>query len=784
MILHTLFSFSLPLMVLFAGGLTVLLWLLPREYLSYGFFFAPVVGLTVFASLGLFEIAVLLIPLRPLAISLFIGLAFIATAWLRRAQLAVVLKGVKINSIFLIIPLALLLILAVGTRDHGLSFLSAGQDEIQYVNNSLQILQHQHTGDELDTLVPRVDHWARDAVTLELSYSQTYRRGAEIFLAGVMKLTGGNPFVSFTVAGVIAFCCFILAIPAICRAFLGMNTFYSIVAQVILGASHLWIMLILQGSLANLCSLSLFCLAATAVPQFNGSRQLGASVLAGLLLAGPIIFYNEVAMAVLLAPLGLLLIIGCLKNRAYLKTSLHNVPVTIAALVLFSHIALFGLAMMTFGLVMKTVAIAGSVSSPFSVSSAAGVLGPIYGIYTYYSMSFINNWLAQLTSATPWAVIGPIVLLQVIAVWGLFRTRRPGAYVLGTALVVLLIVTLHSLRSGETFMLVRSQQYAFSYIVIGLVLTLSLIKNWRLKFPLIAITLCLMGINITTIWSTAQHLFKYDDRSDPTIIRYSPSSYLWVKFLKQANRQGSTPVLITGYDSTAKPLLIASLIEPRPNYMGAYIRNFWNIMPSPPKNIVKSVPRQVDPETLDRMIYRMSRSYGAHKNIFTPMPYDQLPDINKGIEGMNGKSRLAIIMVGSDDPEEWQEKRLISRQRKRFFPIGDIIERDQWSPIQLVIDGLSVPTEYNEMKHVNESLNIQFKQEPVETVHEFELIFDSVIKEEDIVPNPGFKDSIQISFKGKILTARILGKNVQSFSIKFSRKGGLNLKQLRLVEVY
>lgn len=768
MILHTLFSFFVPLIILFAGGLTAVLWFLPREYLSYGFFFAPVVGLTVFGSLGLFEIGVLLVPLHPFVIALFIGLAFVATAWLRWERFITILEGLKVHGIFMLLPLALLFILAVGTRDHGLSFLSAGQDEIQYVNNSLQILQHQHTGDELDTLIPRIDHWARDAVTLDLSYSQTYRRGAEIFLAGVMGLTGEKPFVSFTVAGVVAFFCFILVLPAICRAFLGINLFYSILTQAILGASHLWIMLILQGSLANLCSLSLFCLAAAAVPQLNSSRQLGASVLSGLLLAGPIIFYNEVAPAVLLAPLGLLLIIGCLKNKAYLKTSLHNLPVTIAALILFSHIALFGLAWMTYGLFFKTLAM--SSIAPFSLSSTAGILGPIYGIYTYYSMSFTNNWFAQLTSTTPWAVIGPIALLHVIAIWGLFKKRKPGAYVLGVAFVVLIIVAFHSSITGQPFMLIRSQQYAFSYTVIGLVSAMSLSKNWQIRFPLIAITLCLMTINISTIWSTVQHLSKYDDRTDPIIIRYSPHSELWTQFLTHVNYQENTPVLITGYNSTAKPLLIASLIEPRPNYMGAYIRNFWNIMTPPPKNNNKS---------------NSHGGYGIHKNILTSLFYEQLPDINKGIEEMDEKSRLAIIMAGSDDPEEWQEKRLISRQRKRFFPIGDIIERNQWSPLQLEIDGLSIPAEYNEIKHVNENLNIQFKQKPtIETAREFELIFDSDIKEEDVAPDQNFKENIQISFKGKILTGRTIGKSVQSFSIKFSRKGGLNLKQLRLVEVY
>ncbi len=758
-----------------------MLWLLPREYLGFGFFIAPVVGLTAFVSLGLFEIGVRLVPLRPITLTLLIGLSFIVTAWLRRDQLITVVAGVKAHRAFLVLPAALLLLLAIGTRDHGLSFLSAGQDEIQYVNNAVQILQHQHTGSARDTVIPRVDHWAHDAVTLDLSYSRTYRRGAEIFLAGVMGITGGNPFVSFTVAAVIAFCCFLLALPAICRAFLGMSPFYAIATQALLATSHLWIMLVLQGSLANLCSLGLFCLAAAAVPQLNSSRQVGGSLLAGLLLAGPIIFYNEVAMAVLLVPMGLLLAISCLKSKAYFKTSLHNVPLALGALVLFSHTALYGLIWMTYGMFFKTLA-ESAVISPFSVSSTAAVLAPIYGIYTYYSQSFANNWLSQLTSGTPWAVLGPLVLLQLIAAWALFRQRKPGTYVLGSALLVLLAVTLHSLTISQPFMLVRSQQYSFSYVAIGLIIAVSLLKKWQLRLPVILIILGLMAINISSIWSTVQHLSKHDERSDPIILRYSPQSQLWAQFLKNASRHGDTPVLITGYNSTAKPLLIASLIEPRPNYMGASIRGFWSIMGPPPSDSMREKKPHL-PFIAPYVHYIFSADiYGVRQSILDLLPYKV--DMKQSIEEMDGKSRLAIIMSGSKDPEEWSEKRLIALQRKRFLPIGDIVERSQWSAVQLEIDGQSVAAEHNGMKHINETLNIRLKQDAGDAVYEFEMVFDSVIREEDIAPDPGSRKNLQLSFKDKVLTGRILRGDVGSFPIKFLRKDGLNLIELRLIEVF
>ena len=760
-----------------------MVWLLPRHHLGIAFFIAPVVGLTVFASLGLFKIGVLLVPLSPVTLSVQIGLFFIVTAWIRRDQLKAVVAGVKTHCAFFVLPVALLTLLAIGSRDHGLSFLSAGQDEIQYVNNALHILKHQHTGDALDTVVPRIDHWVYDGVTRDLSYSRTYRRGAEIFLAGVMGINGGNPFISFTVAAVIAFCCFLLALPAICRAFLGMGSFYSMVTQALLGTSHLWIMLVLQGSLANLCSLGLFCLATAAVPQLNSSRQLGASVLAGLLLAGPIIFYNEVAMAVLLVPMGLLLVISCLNSRTYFKTSLHNVPIALGAMFLFSHTALYGLVWTTYRMVEKTLG-ESALISPLSISSSTGVLAPIFGIYTYYSQSFANNWLAQLTSTTPWAVLGPIVFLQFVAAWALFRQRQPGAYVLGTAFLVLVAVTLHSLTISQPFMLVRSQQYAFSYVAIGLIIAVSLLKKWQIKLPVILITLCLMAINISSIWSTVQHLSKHNDRSDPIIFRYSPKSDLWQQFLKNTNAPENTPILITGYNTTAKPHLIASLIEPRPNYFGASIRKFWPIMTT---SVISTVS---DVSTVKKESYFLyflhhffsADSHAAHENILALFPFKV--DMAHEIEEMDKKSRLAIIMSGSEDPEEWRERRLIQLKRKRFFPIGDIIERSVWSPVRVEIDGQNVHPQYSGSKHVNKEITIHLQHRNENIVYEFELVFDSMIREEDITSNIEKNENFQLSFNGKILTGRTLTGNIDYFSIKFLQKKGLDLTALRIVEVF
>ena len=763
--MHTLLVLSEPLMVLLICGLTVILWLLPREYLDCGFFFAPVIGLTLFASVGLFLIGVLLVPLNALEILLFVGILLLATAWLKRENLGAILNGVVKYKIFAIVPLTMLLIIAIGTRDSGLSFLSAGQDEIQYVNNSTHILKHLHTSDALDIVIPRVDHWAHDAITLHLTHNQSYRRGAEIFLAGVMAITGENSFVSFTIAGIVAYLCFLLVIPSICNAFLGMNRFHSILTQVIFALSHLWIMLLLQGSLANLCSLSLFLLAATAVPRLFESAKSGAHVLVGFLLAGPIIFYNEVAFALLLTPLAAFLFINYLNNKNNLLAIAKKLFAVLAALVFFSHIALFGLAWMTYVVFFKALEDSAA-PSLFSLTSAAATISPIYGIYTYYSTDPMNNSIAQFVTTHPLSITVLITSIYTASIHSFFRKANPSAKVLGAALSLLIITTLHSLLVGQAFMLVRSVQYAFGYTIVGLVLAISLQKNAIMKSLTTLLLTCLIGINLLSVQAVVVHLKKYDDRTDPTVFRYSPHSQLWTEFLSYIDKSESSPVLITGYNSTAKPLLISSLIEPRSNYLGEYIRSFWKIMTPLPR-----ISR-------DSNIYGI---YGSNKSIFAPMYLDQLPDINTGIDKLNRTSKHAVVMSGSDDPVEWETQSLISRARERFFPIGDIIDRNGSSALKLIVDDLVVPAGQINQQMIRDSLVINFETDSSQKIRAFEAIFEPALKEGDI---QSIQNDVILTFNGDRLTVRPIDNNSNDIYLKVMNKKGVILKRIFTVNIH
>jgi len=778
MFFHTLTNLLLPIFVLIAAGLTAILWLLPFKQFRFGFFIAPVIGITIFSSIGLFEISVLLTNFSPVIISMIISVAFLLTLLFKKRSLLIVLHGIKKYKVFFILPAALLLLISFSSLKDGLNFLSAGQDEIQYVNNAAHILKHQHTNDPLDTLAPRFDHFPRDAVTLELSYKRTYRRGAEILLAGVMGLTSDDPFVSFTTTGIIAYLCFLLVIPAISMAYLGLNLSYALFIQFVFSISNLWIMLLFQGSLAHLFSISLFFLALTATPQLINTGKYKHGFLAGILFSGPIIFYNEVAPLIVLAPLAIVMTITAFNNISSRKNILCNTFISIVSVKIFSHAAIYGL-LWNFWLIFdKVISNKIITEQPFTLNISK-MIAPVYGVFTYYSTTFTNNSLAQFTDDKPLTILLFYLFIQIVAIWGFVKCKKLSSFTLGTALIVSLFAIMTASISRDNFTLMRALQYNFNYAILGLLVSLSMIKIKQLKIFFLAVIFSLISINILTLWSTLNHLFKYDVSSDPIIFRYSPNSTQWSKFFKRiANVNPESPILITGYTGTAKPLLLASIIEPRPNYMGESIRKFWQIMAlSPP---VYSTGSKDNPAFIKFLHYIFEdRFYDARESIkFQPNGY---MDIDNKIIEMDRQSKLAVIMIGSNDPEEWGNSRLISLYRDRYSGIADIVERFVHSPIQLEVDGYDIPSTSNSPNFVKKSFKVFLNANSNSSDRELELILDTSFNLKNIIikdPLPSNK----ISLNGKVISIRLPNEQkIIEFSIKTS--AGLSLKNVRLVDI-
>jgi len=716
---------------LLMGGLIPLLWLMPKCYLKYSFFLAPIIGLVTIASLGLFNIGVLYIPFSPYFLCLLIISSFCLSIIIRRNQILTVLIGIKDNYIYLAIPTIILFLLAISPDQFLGTFYSAGQDEIQYVNNAIHILRHQHTGDGLDTLVPRIDHYLRDAQTLNLAYSQSYRRGAEIFLAFVMFTTGLDPFICFTVTALTALFAFIFAIPAICHAFLLINNRISVTCQLLIFLSNFWIILFLQGSLANLCSLGLILLAVTATPKLYVINGYRPKILIGLLISGPVIFYNEVAASLIFTPLLLVFIYFLFTNKKFIL-QFKNISAIALATIIFSHAGIIGLGLMTYGMLLATTSQSAKLM-PLTINNIASVVGPIYGVYTYYSTNYINSVSSQFAVNFPILIIIFVFLICVLSIFSFLRNKDGSCATLGILLLILLIVIFHSALYGLQFMMVRSVQYTYTFIIIGLILAYSLTPRMVVKAIIFGLLLILSLLNFQSLYSSINHLIKYNERTDPIVFRFVPTSDLWISFLRAFKNDAGQPILITGYDSTAKPHLIASLLEPNPNFIGASIRKFWAMMP----------------DTV----------------------------VAQGIHKMNNNSNVGVIMLRSQDPVEWGEQKIIALHRNRFFPIGELIKKDQWSPIQVNINGEKL-SEANKIIAKAAQIEIKIDATDDKIIDAVEIQFNSNLNKGSIQLDKQFWGEVNLTIDNKIAQFKLIRTHSKSFNFKL-----LSMEPIEIVQV-
>jgi len=717
--------------LLLITGLVPCLWLLPKIYLRYAFFIAPILGLILIASLGLLSIGMLYINLSPGVISSLFIACFIITIFFRSVQLFEVLNGIRQHYYFLIIPIIFLALL-INSPTHLLgSFYSAGQDEIQYVNNAIHILNHQHTGDSLDTLIPRVDHYLRDAQTINLVYSPTYRRGAEIFLAFVIYLTGIDPFVCFTTAALTALIVFLMAVPAICHAFLLINNRISVTCQLLIFLSNFWIILLLQGSLANLCSLGLILLAVTATPKLYVINGYRPKILIGLLISGPVIFYNEVAASLIFTPLLLVFIYFLFTNKKFIL-QFKNISAIALATIIFSHAGIIGLGLMTYGMLLATTSQSAKLM-PLTINNIASVVGPIYGVYTYYSTNYINSVSSQFAVNFPILIIIFVFLICVLSIFSFLRNKDGSCATLGILLLILLIVIFHSALYGLQFMMVRSVQYTYTFIIIGLILAYSLTPRMVVKAIIFGLLLILSLLNFQSLYSSINHLIKYNERTDPIVFRFVPTSDLWISFLRAFKNDAGQPILITGYDSTAKPHLIASLLEPNPNFIGASIRKFWAMMP----------------DTV----------------------------VAQGIHKMNNNSNVGVIMLRSQDPVEWGEQKIIALHRNRFFPIGELIKKDQWSPIQVNINGEKL-SEANKIIAKAAQIEIKIDATDDKIIDAVEIQFNSNLNKGSIQLDKQFWGEVNLTIDNKIAQFKLIRTHSKSFNFKL-----LSMEPIEIVQV-
>ena len=157
-------------------------------------------------------------------------------------------------------------------------------------------------------------------------------------------------------------------------------------------------------------------------------------------------------------------------------------------------------------------------------------------------------------------------------------------------------------------------------------------------------------------------------------------------------------------------------------------------------------------------------------------------DIDNKIVEMDRQSRLAVIMIGSNDPEEWGNSRLISLYRDRYSGIADIVERFVHSPIQLEIDGYDIPLSSMGPNFVKKSFKVLLNANSNSSDRELELILNTSFNLKNIIikdPLPSNK----ISLNGNVVNIRMPSEQT-TIEFSITSRNHLSFKSIRLVNIH
>jgi len=487
----------------------------------------------------------------------------------------------------LLVPLFYTLGFAAIFAPSGFHLLVGSQDQLQYALNAEHLLHHQHTGDTLDQLVGRPDHWLLDSVTHELMYNQGYRKGAEIILAVVAGLTGLNSWQAFPITIAIAFLTLLSSL-----LFVGKQLGFSVNKQLLLQAtfavSFYFSLLHLQGSLANLLSIPLFLSV-----QVTGAKALSGiseqedkywAILTGGLAASTFVFYSDVAFVATIAPLAIYLVFKVFTNQQTVKRLTKLTFIILLVLLLGGHQSLYSTFQVTF-IHMKDVVTPSGFGAEISQSAFLSALGSCLGFFTFFDNSVLNGILAQF--AVNYFLFLPICYLTIIsfAIIGLKRNDSPAAKTLLISIVIFLLIATATLFQQDTLRFTRTIGYLVPFLLIGIVAIcvepslahITHVKHDRFQISGLYILAAFFFFNYLSSSATFSHIFLYDQRSDPIVKRLNPAEATWVKFRHELTPLLNTPILIAGFEDTINPHIIASAIEPLPSYLGSDIRAFMHL---------------------------------------------------------------------------------------------------------------------------------------------------------------------------------------------------------------
>jgi hypothetical protein len=673
-------------------GLPLTAACLPRERWWLAIPLAPLVALALISSVYNQWFFVLMQPYRPLVVNTaIVGVSiavFVIVTLLQKPTMpaaSALWHAIKKAWPYLVIPFLGVVVFSMFFAVNGLEMLSGGQDEFGYVAISRHIMESLHTRDAFDLPWGRADHYLAEDTGHALASIPAMRLGANYLLADISYLFSLPLEKAFPLLMAVAVAVGTGSL-AILELLVRRSRLAVLIAQIALATSWLLVMLHIQGSLSHMASLGVrigglaYILWAVAF-----SRKAGPLILAGVLGAGWLVLYYESIGFGLALPLAVsfaAILFHSVRRRAQLPWRFGVRTIVFAALVYLQQPLLFSEAVSRHSLLasQSTDLIGGLAAAVTRANAnAANILPPILGYHSLYDDKAVNHTLVM--DLRPFALI-TLLGLAALGAAGFWR-RLPAGLSDGWAAVpsALSLVTVVTASTDEFIVMTRSTQMAIPQILVGLSLlvfarrgpfdfkrTSSLAELSSVgRVVGAAVLVVFVGLNAFSVARTVSYVNRHSQATDPTVRHFNPDSMVWQQ-LRHEVAQSNAPVLLSGFNNTPVPHMIAMGLRDLPHLVGKTITSFWTTV-DPGGNIPK------DPAKLREWLSRF-RHWNSVDMLEARLKADPIWNWSSTYDRLLQDTRVAIVPVSGTYPAEWGRWPSLWGPRGSRFPnLCDVIER-------------------------------------------------------------------------------------------------------------
>jgi len=421
-----------------------------------------------------------------------------------------------------------------------------------------------------------------------------------------------------------------------------------------------------------------------AIPLFSLSLQDNSwrlAILSGIFVSGTFIFYAEAAFAFQLIPLTLAVFGYCILRPKDIPSTIRVVAVFLCTVCICAHQSNYTAYVDFLGNLQTVLApttshLNHSITQHFKDifhtlrSETWSLYPPIVGLYSYYSQAHSNSSITGLVSAHPSWTLTIFFLLSFFGWMGYLKRIQLASFSLLLTVSVLSSLVLISLKNEDVLRFVRASSYTYLFALLGTIL-LALPSSrqlhgflgaipWKALSRISALFLFFLFIvNCLTIWNTTRFIIKHDLHNDPIIRRFNPTDSMWLALKEELTPSQDTPVLISGFNNSVYPHLIASGIRPIPHFLGSSIASFWKILNTGPA---------ICGDKCDQRYTTHLSNEEAKAILASPDWSILIPDFLK-------RSRQALVPQGHLFPIEWRD--VFALKRTRFPNFCDVVYKTE-----------------------------------------------------------------------------------------------------------